>query len=58
MSSNPFLPWWYYEMGKDAAKHPNREISNWAFVGLMVILIIALILFGIFVAVCVWYFTT
>lgn len=50
--------WWYYEMGKDVAKHPNREISNWAFVGLMVILIIALILFGIFIAVCVCIFTT
>lgn len=51
-------PRWYYEMGKDAAKHPNREISNGAFAGLMVCLIVGLILFGIFVAVCVCIFTT
>lgn len=59
MSSNsPFDPYWLYEMGKDAAKHPNREVSNGAFAVIVVCFILSLILFGVFVAICVWYFTS
>lgn len=53
-----FDSWWYYEIGKDAAKHPNQKISNVAFAMLMTCLIVGLILFGIAVAVCVCIFTT
>lgn len=58
MSNNPFIPWWYYEVGKDAAKHPNQKVSNGAFAMLVICLIIGLVLFGIGVAVCVCIFTT
>ncbi len=57
-NDSPFSPWWYYEMGKDAAKHPHQKIGNGAFAMLVFCLIIGLILFGIGVAVCVCIFTT
>lgn len=56
--TSPFDPYWLYEMGKDAAKHPNREVSNGAFAVIVVCFILSLILFGVFVAICVWYFTS
>lgn len=59
MSNNsPFDPYWLYEMGKDATKHPNREVSNGAFAVIVVCFIISLILFGGFVAICIWYFAS
>lgn len=59
MSSNsPFDPYWLYEIGKDATKHPNREVSNGAFAVIVVCFILALLLFGGFVAICIWYFTS
>lgn len=57
-NNSPFSSWWYYEMGKDATKHPDQKFSNGAFAALMVCLIIGLVLFGIGVAVCVCIFTT
>ena len=45
-------------MGKDAAKHPKREISNGAFVVIVICFILSLLLFGSFVAICVWYFAS
>lgn len=57
-NNSPFSPWWYYEMGKDAAKHSNQNVSNESFAVLMICLIVGLILFGIGVAVCVCIFTT
>ncbi len=45
-------------MGKDDAKHPNRKISNGAFVIIVICFILSLILFGGFIAACVWYFTS
>lgn len=58
MSGSPFSPWWYYEMGKDDAKHPNQEISTGAFVVIVICFILSLILFGGLIAACVWYFTS
>lgn len=56
--TSPFNSWWLYEMGKDAAKRPNREVSNGAFAVVVVCFVLSLILFGVFVAICVWYFTS
>lgn len=56
--SRPFEPQWYYEMGKDAAKHPEREMSNGAFAMLVFCFIIALALFGGAVALLVWAFAS
>ncbi len=53
-----FDPWWYYEMGKDAAKHPKREISNGAFVVVVICFIISLILTGGVIALLVWSFAS
>ncbi len=57
-NKQPFDPWWYYEMGKDAAKHPNREVSNGTCAVIVVCFILSLLLFSGFVAICVWYFTS
>ncbi len=59
MSNNsPFDPYWLYEMGKDAAKHPNREVSNGAFAVVVICFVISLILVGGVIALFVWLFTS
>lgn len=58
MTNSPFDPWRYYEMGKDAAKHPNREVSNGAFIVIVICFILSLLLAGGLVVICVWYFTS
>lgn len=58
MSHSPFDPYWLYEMSKDTAKHPKQEISNGAFVVIVICFILALLLLGGLVAICVWYFTS
>lgn len=59
MSNNsPFDPYWLYEMGKDAAKNPKREFNNGAFVVIVACFILTLLLFGGFVAICIWYFAS
>lgn len=45
-------------MGKDAAKHPNREVSNGAFAVIVICFILSLLLVSGLVAICVWYFTS
>lgn len=57
-NSSPFDPYWSYEMGKDAAKHPNREVSNGAFALVAICFIISLILVGGLVALLVWLLTS
>ena len=57
-NSNPFTPWWYYEMSKDSIKHPNCEVSNGAFVVIVICFILSLIFFGGLIVACVWYFTS
>lgn len=54
--SNPFSPWWYYEMGKDAAKHPEQKIGNGALAILVICFMVALALFGGVVALLAWAF--
>lgn len=49
-NSNPFTPWWYYEMSKDGIKHPNCEVSN----GALVVIVICFILSLIFLVVLLW----
>ena len=57
MSNNsPFDPYWLYEMGKDAAKNPKREVSNGAFAVVVICFIVSLILLGGFAAICIWCF--
>ncbi len=56
--SNPFSPWWYYEMGKDAAKHPNQEVSTWAFIVIKICFILSLIIFAGLVLFCIWLFAS
>lgn len=56
--SSPFDPYWLYEMGKNAAKRPNREVSNGAFVVVVICFIISLVLVGGVIALFVWLFTS
>lgn len=56
MSNNsPFDPWWYYEMGKDAAKHPKQEVSNGAFAVVVICFVLSLVLLGGMIAFFIWY---
>lgn len=50
--------WWLYEMGKDAAKNPKREVSNGAFAVVVICFVISLILVGGVVALFVWLLTS
>lgn len=56
--SNPFASYWLYEMGKDVAKNPKREVSNGAFAVIVICFIISLILVGGVIALFVWLFTS
>lgn len=56
--SSPFDPYWLYEMGKDAAKNPKREVSNGAFAVVVICFIVSLILVGGVIALLVWFFTS
>ncbi len=56
--SSPFDPYWLYEMGKDAAKNPKREVSNGAFAVIVICFAISLILVGGVVALFVWLLTS
>lgn len=59
MSDNsPLGPYWLCEMGKDAAKHPNREVSNGASAVVVICFIISLILVGGMIALFAWLFTS
>ncbi len=57
-NNQPFDPRWYYELGKDAAKHPNQKVSNGAFAVIVICFIISLILVGGVIALLVWSFAS
>lgn len=57
-NNNPFSPWWYYEMDKDAAKNPKREVSNGAFAVVVICFVISLILVGGVIVLFVWLLTS
>ncbi len=57
-NNSPFDPCWLYEMGKDTAKNPKREVSNGAFAVVVICFIISLILVGGVIALFVWLFTS
>lgn len=68
MTNSPFSPWWYYEMGREAEKSKSSDSSKpkqSAGLGLLnffmkllffISLIIAILSFIGFVAICIWYF--
>lgn len=48
--------WWYYMMGRESAKRSGRKLGAGWMIWMAVLVIVFLVMLGILVAVCVWYF--